>query len=208
VAINDLYTLTVCCSTEGGPFTFSQDYQQISGSNDADTLDKACVRWNVDSSAQLEAMLAQTAFINECEMQPATGVDEVPGLLQFVNRIGDVVSDSLPTNVAAIISQLTNSPNSRANGRIFLAGIPESAMENGIMSAAYSTLVQTFATSMQGNLVVTGPPAAEFKPVVISRYLNGALRIPPVPHDIVANTAKRQLRQQRRRTTRSRGLSI
>ena len=207
MAVDDLYKVTICCSTVGGPFTWSVFYKMISGTIESGSLDALAIDWQTDHLIELQNMLSDSCFIEEVRVDPEPGVNEVPGFDNKDSVNGNIAFGPMPNNVAAVISELTDAPNSNANGRIFIAGIPESAMEDGIFSVAYTALVQLLADSLEGNLIIAAPAAAEFTPVVVSRYLSGSLRIPPVPHDIVSNTAKRQARQQRRRTTRALGLS-
>lgn len=206
MALNDLYRLNVCLSTPGGPFTFSQCYEQISGTNDEDSGDQAVSRWHVVFGTLLRAMLSDECEIEEITWQPQSGVNEIPGLTPYASQAGTIVSPSLPLNVAAVISQLTDAPSSNANGRLFIGGIPENGLLDGIQTVAYNAIVQAFADELVDNLVVTIGAAAEYAPVVISRFLAGSLRVPPVAFSVLSTIAKMQLRQQRRRTTRTRGI--
>lgn len=207
MAVDDLYRLNACLSTPGGPFTFSQCYKQISGTNDEDSGDQAVSRWHIVFGTLLLACLSDECELEELTWQPQSGVNEIPGLTPYAAQPGTIISPPLPLNVAAVISQITDAPNANANGRIFLAGIPENAMDDGIQTGAYNAIIQAFADELVDNLVVAIGLAAEYAPVVISRFLGGLPRVPQVAFDVLSTVAKFQLRQQRRRTTRTRGIS-
>jgi hypothetical protein len=207
VAVNDFYQLTVKACSLGGPYAFGVSYKMISGVVDEDTLRSAVEEFETNAIPLLQGCTAIDADLDQITMEPESGVDEVPGLMQLITRPGTMTGDSLPNNVAAIIHQLTDAPSAKCNGRIFLAGVSESEMDSQLFSAAYVAAAQLFATELEENLVVTGPPAATFQPVVISRVLDGAPRVPPVAFNILSNTVRNTPRQQRRRTTTRFGVS-
>lgn len=207
MAIGDLYTLTLNWNVFGDSCTFSQDYKQTAGSNDENTLRLACVEFKDNQAVEFMKTQVADADLDQIKMCPIAGVDEIPGCINYDGVTGTIVSDPLPSNVAMVLSQLTNAPNSNANGRIFLAGMPEVNMDTGILDAAYGVIAQVFADSLLDDLDVTGPPTATFVPVVISRFLDGIKRVSPVAHDLISVAVKLATRQQRRRTTRRVGLS-
>ena len=63
-----------------------------------------------------------------------------------------------------------------------------------------------FISAMK-HLVLAGPQTAEFSPVVISREVDGAPRVPPVGFLVGEWTPRTKVRQQRRRKTACFGLS-
>lgn len=206
MAIGDFYQLTAHYSSLAGPVSFGQAYEQISGTNDGTTADNALAYWRFLLEDDLQALLSIEMTVNEYTWEPASGVNEIPGFMQPDSVSGLDTGSALPNNVACVISQLTDAPKAKCNGRIFVAGLSEDQMQDGLFNPAGVALVQTFADGLEDNLVVTGPPASEFKPVVISRFLDGSPRVPPVAYDVVSNTAKSEPRQQRRRTTKRHGI--
>lgn len=207
MAVEDFYTLQVHLRSQGGPYSFGQNYVMTAGTVGPDTLREACEAFETLAITLLQDCTADDCEIDQITMEPFGGIDEVPGLLQLGTRPGLLVGDALPNNVSGIIHQLTDAPSSRFNGRIFMAGIPESQILNTIFIATWVDPAQLFATAIEGNLVVTGPPTATFQPGIISRHDAGVPREVPVIFDIVSNTVKNVPRQQRRRTTRIRGIN-
>lgn len=207
MAVDDLYRMNMCLSGPSGPFTFSLHYRQISGTNDEESGDLAIGVWQADHLPELLLMLSNEIACEEITWTPEEGVNEIPGLLSFGTQNGGIASPPIPLNVCAIISQLTDAPNSNANGRLFLSGITESMMDDGTLSAAGVILVQDFADTLTDTVDVVSGIGQEYTPVVVSRMLNGAPRVPRVLFNVTSATAKIQLRQQRRRVTQKRGLT-
>lgn len=206
MAIGDLYTIKVQFGTPGGCFTSSFDYEQTLGSGNEDTLTEFVDEWlSVKETVLLNCMSDQVTLEN-ITCQPEQGVNEVPGQRDYTGKAGAVVSGACPNNIAAVISQLTDAPNSNANGRVFLAGQPETGLLAGVWTAGQIVLLNAFAAIMPTNIVIVGPPSVTYKPVVISRVLAGVPRVPEVGFNILSAAAKGQARQQRRRTTQNLGV--
>ncbi|GAH74485.1 unnamed protein product, partial [marine sediment metagenome] len=97
--------------------------------------------------------------------------------------------------------------NSKNNGRIYLAGIAEDSQTDGTIIPLEVTNIQDFADALVLPIDILQPGGEKFTPVVISRYLDGVLRVPPIGYGLDYCTAKPSIRQQRRRTTGRCGIS-
>ncbi len=201
MAVNDLYRLHffINCSEQVTQCVLG--YRMDFGSMDADTLEALCQAFIDDAQPKLLLLLSENALVSRVQVTTVTNHQEVPGLVDQVSQFGNIVSQTLPPNMAAIIHLPTNAPNAKHNGRIFLAGIPEQGQDAGTLTGAQITLNQAFADELAIDLEPTAPQDAIFTPVVISTVLNGAPRIPPVGFPVLLPVAKSLVRQQRRRKT-------
>lgn len=207
MATNDLYTVTARLCTPGGPFSISQAYKQTTGTNDANTLQDLVDKFKAGAMAKLLLALSVGSTLDAIEAQPEQGVNEVPGYDNYVSQVGVIAGEPSPNNTAMIISQLTNAPNSNANGRVFVAGVSEVALVDSLWTVAQQTLMQTFADDLDDDITSVGSGAATFRAVVISRFLAGVKRVPALGFEVLSSLAKREPRQQRRRTTRRFGVA-
>jgi len=206
VAIGDLYTLSLFVDTNGNPTENVLGFEQISGGNGADTLEALAQAWIDNASTALRACLSDEAEFSRVLVNTVTANDEVPGLIDNINFVGTNVGEALPANMAACFNLMTDAPNSKHNGRIFLAGCPENEQAEGTWDPAMVTLLNFFAVKLGNNLIPSAPEDSEFKPVVISRFLNGIKRVPPIAFTMLTATARVDLRQQRGRKTGCFGL--
>ncbi len=207
MAIGDTYNVKVNYCTPQGEMSVSQAYKQTVGTNDKDTCTALASAVQTGWVAKLLLALASDVELDSITVQPESGVNEVPGLLSLNGSGGAIAGDPLPNNIAQIVSQLTDAPNSNANGRLFVAGVSELQMEDGLFNAAQTALMQTFADDIDDDITAVGGGSATFVPVIISRFLSGAPRVPHVAFNVLSCLARTQPRQQRRRTTRRKGVA-
>lgn len=207
MAIDDLYTVTARYCTPGGSVSISQGYKQTLGTNNKDTLQDLVDKSKVGWAAKLLLALSTQATLDVMEAQAEAGVDEVPGYQNYTGQIGAIAGQAVPNNVAAIISQLTDAPNSNANGRVFVAGVSEAGLLANVWTVAQLTLLQTFADDLDDDITSVGGGGATFQPVVISKVFGGVPRSPFMGFQILSSNAKANPRQQRRRNSRRFGVT-
>lgn len=203
MAINDLYTIHFRFEGAGAGFTTKMDYQQTGGTNDQNTLTDLCTNVSVLVEDAFKDCLSNQISFNAMEAFQVVGANETPGLLRFETpNSGTVVSESLPMGGAAVLSILTDAPNSKHNGRMFVGGIPESFEANGALTAPAIALYQTLADGLSASPAPVGPGLALFTPGVISRIVDGVPRVPPIMFDVDTITPDGFVKNQRRRNTR------
>lgn len=203
VATNDLYRANYRFEGEGSGFTVGIGFRQVSGTNDENTLQDLCDVLFIMSTDEFLAILSDGINQTGIEVFQVTGSNETPGRLALPQpNSGTVVSDALPMGGALVLSLLTNAPNSRFNGRIYIAGIPESGQDEGQLESAYITDAIALAAVLDDQTIPLGPGSAVFKPVVISRWDEGIKRVPPVGFDVLSISVNSFVKNQRRRNTK------
>ena len=207
MAIDDLYRVTAKLCTPGGPFSISQAYKQTLGTNSVSTLQDLVDAIKLGWAVKLMLALAGDVELDALEAQPEAGVNEIPGYQNYSGVGGAVMGSALPNNVAQIVSQATDAPNSNANGRVFVPGISDTGMLASVFTAAQTALMQTFADDLDDDITSVGPGGATFHPVVVSKVFNGAPRTPFMGFTILESLAKTNPTQQRRRSTKRFGIS-
>jgi len=207
VAADDLYYLTVQIRTLGNVTQIGFGYKQTTGSNGPNTLQAGAANWVSQSLPTLLLMLSEQVRVQRVEMVPVTEPLDVPGCVDLVAQDGAVIGEALPSAMAAVISLPTDAPNAKHNGRIYISGVIEGGSDEGTLTAGQQTLNNAFAAKLNDTLIAAVPETAEWVPVVISRFVAGVPRVPPVGFIIGEAIARPIIRQQRRRKTRSFGLS-
>ena len=207
MAVADLYELTVHLTVSDTACQFGQAYRLHSGSYGIATGEAAALKWWEDKDSLLLACLSENTEIDAVRWNPIGISTELDGGIALNGANGDLIQEPIPANVCALIHLPTDAPNSKHNGRIFLPGIGEQEVQSGIIEPSEMVLLQLFADELLEEVVPDSPEDAVFVPVVISRFVLGVKRVPPVGFDIKLPIAKNAPRQQRSRMTRRVGVS-
>lgn len=205
MAVGDLYLLTVQIRTGGNVTQIGLGFEQDAGTNGPYTLEATTTAWELSVLPTLLLALATDASVERIAMVPVTATDEVPGQTDYYAKDGVVIGDGLPSNMAAVIHMATTGPNAKHNGRVYIAGISELEQNAGRLTVAQQTLMDNIATKLALDVAPTAPEDANFTPVVISRYVDGVKRTPPIGYPVTIPVARNIMRQQRRRKTPSFG---
>lgn len=140
-------------------------------------------------------------------MYSVHGAQEIPGIVPMIALQGLRMGDSLPWGAAAVATKITDAPNAKFNGRYYLPGIAQEDQTDGVLSATILALLVLWNDEILIDLPTSSPQDAVFKPIVISRFLDGNPRATPVPFDIVTMTQRVNLKQQRKRITEEVGFT-
>jgi len=207
VAENDLYQLKVHYQVADAFCQFTMGYRMGDGTYTVDTPFAVIEKYVASYLPSLLQAISTQCEVDHITFGPIGISTELAAFGNMDNADGVLVGDALPANMCAIIHLGTVAPNSKHNGRIFISGVPEDVQFEGIMTAPQLQRVQDFADLLFNPLVPDSPEDTDFAPVVISRFVDGVKRVPPVAFDILAPLAKGELRQQQRRTTDRLGIS-
>lgn len=208
MAIGNLYDLSFYIDVAGNATQCTMGYIQTAGGNDHDTMEALCAAWLLNCETELRASLSNQASLARIRAEAVTGIDQIPGFIDFNGKIGTFISQALPSNITGLYHFGTNAPNAKHNGRLYVSGMPEGGQQEGTWDPSFVVVMQAFADKLEADLVTLSPQDAEFSPVVISRAVSGAPRVPPVGFFIGECTPRTSLRQQRRRKTDCFGLAF
>lgn len=112
---------------------------------------------------------------------------------------GAISEESIPNGSCALISYKGANPIQNFWRRIYLSGLPVSAVENSLLVQSYLDQVAGLATRIRTFLPSTpATPTASFGPVAFSTALS--LEAGPTPYSVLdQQTVKRNIRSQRQR---------
>jgi hypothetical protein len=207
MAIGDLYVATTHVRTAEGVMQFSFGYLMEGGVIGSASLTVASLEFALNRLDAYALAVSADVEVDKVEFRCITNTTDIPGGVNFNNIEGALVGEALPNSAAACLSLKTTAPNSKHNGRMFLPGVREIDQIDGTIDAAELTLLNAFGTKLELDLALPGPETADFTPVVISRFLDGAKRTPPVGFNLLSAIARPVTKQQRRRGGRRFGLS-
>lgn len=207
MAIGDLYEMTTHVRTAEGEMQFSVGYKMEVGTINATTLIKTALFFAQNRLNSYVAAVSDDIEVDKVTLNNVSTQSEIAGFVNFNNLEGTLVGEAVPNNAAPVLSILTNAPNAKHNGRIFLPGLREQDQQDGIIQAGPLVLVNAFGTALLLDIATVPGETIELTPVVISRVLDGAPRVAPVGFLYVSCAADNVMKQQRRRGGNRFGLS-
>ena len=208
MAKDDIYLLTCHYQSNTAICQFGMHYRMGDGTYGTSTALAVCTKFVDDFVPLLLLALSDQVEIDQIAFNPIAKLsNELSSVADLNGADGAVVEEAMPANMCALIHLPTVAPNSKHNGRIYLSGVSEDAIVAGLIDTAPLALIQTFATKLFDPIVPDSPEDADFAPIVLSRFLDGVKRVPPVGFDILEPIAKNEPRQQQSRLTPRRGLA-
>lgn len=220
MAANDCYLLQVQLMVDSRKCTMNFYFRQTGGGDDINNATDLTDAFDTDIVPQLLPALSQNVFLTCLYAQRIAGPDPappndpikkpgIPNELQYINtKVGLQAFDPLPANHGPLLKILQGTTDQKHNGRIFVPGVSEAAVIDGLLDPAFVAGVwTTFKTVLLTTITSTLPPAAQFALVVLSRVVGGIKR--PVPVDFIATDIllPATLKNQRRRTTKKTGFA-
>jgi hypothetical protein len=178
-------------------------YRQLSGTNDENTMTDLATALAVILQAPFLAIMSNQISMTGITCFQVTGANETPGRTVFEQpNPGIQAAQALPGGAAGVLSITTDAPNSKFNGRMFVSGGPEDGQVEGDWTVGHMIGLNALGTALQVVPPAIGPGLAVFQPSVISRFLNGVPRVPPVGFDVISIAADDFVKNQRRRNTK------
>jgi hypothetical protein len=207
MAVGDLYKLDLHLHLLGGDASIALGYRQTAGASGVDTLQSAVEFFQANYVTDFLAVLAQDVELDQIRMDQVSAGDEIPGFVNLVGLPGTRVGQALPAGAAAVITWVTDAPNSKHNGRSYIPGISEDDVAAGSFDAPILALLSTLATLWQTDLPTSLPETAVYELVTISRVEGGVPRVPPVGFQVQSAVIRQIVYSQRRRITKRLGVS-
>lgn len=158
--------------------------------------------------ADLLAVLASTTRLMRIVVRCLTPTDGIPYEANYdTTKIGTQTAEALPPSVAMLLRFRTASTNSRNNGHCYIPGVPADVWIAGEWEpTTFVPLALILATDMWIPMT-SGASGLQYIPCVVSRFLAGVPRTPPVTFDIVGASVMGRVSQQRRRQSGIQGPS-
>ena len=200
MAVGDLYQATLWFGQGQREWSNTIGYRQTEGTAGPNTHNAMCTAINAAMDAEIRAVLSDNCYFFRVEFHAVTGPDKVPGSLNHDNsNIGDVVGESAPQNIVAIMRLITDAPRGQANGRLLFSGLGEGQMVDGLLTAGAVTDLDTWGATIATNMAPTAPEDVVYEPVVISRVEFGEDRPVPIGFHIESVATQSIIYNQRRR---------
>lgn len=202
MAVNDLFTIEVrylidakvCSSTFAYRTTFAEELVGIAASLSRafqnDILPELLDVWTTD----VQLMSVYALGINPKGLVPSED--------QFEADFGTIVDDTYPNNRPYVIKQVTDAPNSKHNGRIYMSGFGHGNVTAQILNLAFTTgPLQALIDVLVADIVDPDEITRIWAPVVVNRMVDAIKVDPPEFFKVVSITSNATIFSQRRRVT-------
>lgn len=204
MAVGDTYELTWQTQLEQRIFYNVFHYEQTIGSDVPETAEVLCRTF---SAAMLAAWISATGTTFHFQCVTARRVlpgPDVPGVLfQPPDTKGTQPGDPLPSHNTIVVKLLTDNPNPKHNGRLYINGQVELSLLNGMWEATYlATVFNGLHSLFTTTLVAAGPDDQEFEPRVLNKFAGGVPIVPPTTSNVIGTSASPLVFRQKRRATR------
>lgn len=148
--------------------------------------------------AGFQDLMGASTFITSTRANRVYPTVGIPAVTPTVGTIeGTVESDSLPPDVALVVTKRSKEPGKSGRGRLYLTGIPESVVQLDLIAEVTAALWATAAADLL-TLPFTDANDNEWVPCIFSRKLADAEA--PIAHaDIWRVEVDRTLRNMRPR---------
>lgn len=155
---------------------------------------------------QFQNWLSERATLEAVFVRKLTSPAEPPSLNLLVDVNGSVTGDALPLTKAVLINHKQTETNIRSNGKSYLPGFPESAVDGNQMpnSIGADAIKGIFDNLLSLSVTIQGDTYT-YEMVVIKRAPGGGA--PAAAYLVVSNSVPLTIYNQARRRTREYGVT-
>jgi len=230
MAIGEIYQLEFQYQLNQRKVTVHLHYNQDNVAAESLVTEDLNIAFNVDVIPFMQGVLSQDADLQCLYSRHATSgplprsanlgtyhpgwEPSIPDEFQFGDlALGSILFPSLPANSCLVLKLIQNTVTASHNGRIYLAGVPESEIEDGQLTDSYvDTPLKNLQTALASQILAPASGTL-FSPVVLQTSEIIANPSPPpatIPspvnppnaNPVVDVRSNKRILTQRRRTTR------
>lgn len=157
MAVDDLYQVTVVCGVNGQRVVNVMHFREGLDCTDDVPARSICAAYEDVALPLLTACLAPEAAV-ECiyarRIAPTPGI---PFLIVETSSPGELGTECVPSNAAAVISLYTSLASRSGRGRQYISGVPEDYVADGVMEAPLVTALEAYAQALIDGIAAPAP---------------------------------------------------
>jgi len=207
MAVSDIYKLRVTSKNENSVFENILHFVQTEGSSESLFPQDICAAFEQLTIPAWLNCLSADANMLQLDCWAITGQPQALGSILYGNSPGTVTGEPSQANNAVCVTQYTDAPNGKHNGRIYFAGWPEQWAPWGTLDATGKAAFDLLMVELMKPLVVSGARTGTFQPCIASHYVDGVRRDDPVSYQVVSYVIRDEIKTQSRRTTDALGFA-
>ena len=209
MAVNDIYRVTFNFTTNNRPWQFTIHVKETVASSDqnrADIVAEACA---VHFQNELVACFrSETLFqsVYACRLVPS---ENLAGNWVIRGAQSAIAGDSLPNDNAWVINLRQDTGAAKYNGRIFLSGLYDGAIDKNELSITFFNtqafpLAQRFSVDIQA----VSPESGTWSVVVLSKAYTPAQTGYGTPLEVTSSVARKRIFTMGSRRSKNKGVSF
>lgn len=155
--------------------------------------------WETACLTAFQDAVSDNVFFDRIAARSFVKEQCLPGNDQLNAKQGSIVEDAIPENLAVVLQFRQDEVSSKNNGRIFLSGLTEGQVVDGLVTlTATNGVLADLGTAL--TTTVVGASGRHYDLVALQRRALGA-PITPVAHIVTVFHVSRAIASQRRRKT-------
>lgn len=207
--VGDLYALKFTYCVQARCCSMNLGYRDL---NAGLTHEQAEVVANAFDNSLLDLILDVMSVDVQAQSLYVLGVNpagNIPFVRNYLDKNGTRAGTAMPNDSPFIISLITDAPNSKHNGRVYISGLSEDDVENQkLLPAFLAGAVDALAEALIVEIEDTDAPVSDFEPSVLVRQADGIPVSPPSSHGVIAWNSNGIIYSQRRRRTKMREIGV
>lgn len=204
MALDDVFKVRFEFSQQDVVWSVTRHYQDKTGVDPLEAANDLVAIANPMQANEMADCISDDVRVEACYACPVVAESALPALFQHNNVTGAVTgSNALPANSAAVFSFQSDDPLLKRSGRIYLAGLAKSSVQDGNLTAAWlGTPGAALKTKLSADL---SGALGTWRPIIYRTVDNGAPLPTPIVVEVDTVTVLGTIFTQRRRTGRRRG---
>lgn len=203
MAVNDLFTIQIRYLVDSRVLTSTYAYRSTFTEEPVPMTRSLARAFNEDIMPEMmDVWSDEVQFLSSYSLG-VVPAGRIPNEDYFQADFGDIVGEPYPNNRPYVLQQVTDSPNSKHNGRIYMSGFAKSNVTAQVLNLAFmSGPLAALVLKLQATIADPDELTRIWQPVVLVRSVLGVPQIPPTYNDVVNVISTSTIFSQRRRITR------
>ena len=179
-----LFRFTIRMSVDDVIYKFNLNYRDLVGGDNPQSAQSAAEAWRAQCQILMPAFLSSSSRVESIYVRKADGPTIPAWRGNLNNQVGVVASDAVSAQNAMLVNLRNSAGLLKRSGRIFVSGLPETALLLGVINSGFITGA---VTPWLNSLLVVGPggtPPWQGQLVVVRNQIDGVPQTPPVLVDV------------------------
>ena len=208
MTVGDTFLMQVRTTLQQRPITNNFGYQQTSGADRPSICQSLTRAFAADIMPLLQAVWSSDVGVQSIYGLSLNPPGRVPSEVSFVDQAGTDIADAYPADSAWVIRLVTQSIDSKNNGRQYMAGIAEVNVTNQSVNGTFlATIVQPLLNVLTADISDPDDTSVKFTLAVVNKVDAGVPVSPPTSSLIASAFVSPTMYTQRRRRTSKTGLA-
>lgn len=207
MAAGDVFLHRLQFRSHAKVWTVGMHYRDENGADDRFAANDLGDEWAAQYNMNILSLIAKDTTLEAAYTLKVTGTPAMPQLRRENSLVGMHADNySIPPNSTYVVTQLSTDPQLTRSGRIYMAGIPTSAIVDGNLSDSFKTIAEAIWIAIFTQQLSTS--GGLFTPCILRTESGGVPIDPPLAITVESVRLRPIIYTQRRRTSKQRGAAV